>query len=698
MESTLLLDAGGRKFYAHRLKNIAGVFRCHVESGKAAQPERAARGNTFNLPYATVTDASLGFGDRKFQPFKVFFPSLPRTAVHLREHSLLGGMVEELDAAALGLGPKSTRFKHLKAWFHQASLEYILEPLRTLSWEGLAASVGTRKLQLYPTPAFSPADIQEYGAMFLVRTSNKSAMPDPASLASKQSLDDPDAAFGPRTEEAMRKASLHVIERAQKLQKDKKAREAKELLKKWSLSTLFLKRPEDLFDDGIQPGMAVQLGEPLFKHCAFAGFCGVDCYQLMAPDRLHSSKGLLEPLVLYPTEPKKHPGHAMHELLAGSQGVQHQLDAIEALIRQALPFPGLRLHSELLRATQTSITEVAALAHVLPPALAGCAELRPLLLALIGGLAAPLLCFQRSVLEHVDSVRNWCTLKFYLTSSFERAILRVGAAYLTDTSPQENQHKYISAHASDAAAANELCLPTRKRRRRRSMQSRALEDRWGYALPSLKSMKPVCVAELSAGRGAAEAAGASSAAAKLLCGRPELEHLEFSMRANDLIKEEDENASESSLAPPALRPALYIMDSCVRAYRKHVGGPLSAVTLLASPKWGETKKPTFHCVSVSSKDGEAIWFGQLVAFVVVRGAPAHQQDWAFVRWFEGAAVTPASRSLRMTRLRWCNHDHGSRLMPFYDLVPLADVREPVFIQPDPVHAGYFHYNHFVRGM
>ena len=55
----------------------------------------------------------------------------------------------------------------------------------------------------------------------------------------------------------------------------------------------------------------------------------------------------------------------------------------------------------------------------------------------------------------------------------------------------------------------------------------------------------------------------------------------------------------------------------------------------------------------------------------------------------------------MTRLRWCKHDRqvaGGRSIrtEYYDLVPVKDIIEPVFIQPDPTSPGLFFFNHHVR--
>ena len=102
------------------------------------------------------------------------------------------------------------------------------------------------------------------------------------------------------------------------------------------------------------------------------------------------------------------------------------------------------------------------------------------------------------------------------------------------------------------------------------------------------------------------------------------------------------------------------------------------------------------------------WFGQLVALVDTASSSASRvtaNQWAFVRWLTNAPESGASKLLQMTRLRWCSHSRrppggGPRqLMPYYDLVPLADIIDPVCLVPDETGAGsegHFFYNHFVR--
>lgn len=104
-----------------------------------------------------------------------------------------------------------------------------------------------------------------------------------------------------------------------------------------------------------------------------------------------------------------------------------------------------------------------------------------------------------------------------------------------------------------------------------------------------------------------------------------------------------------------------------------------------------------------SKDGD-IWFGRVVAFVRTPYDPAVEQgttEWAYVRWFEQAPHTSITRLTRMARLRWSLHMQSvgsgpEELSPWYDLVRLRAVIEPVFLQPDPTEDCHFFFNHHVR--
>ena len=93
----------------------------------------------------------------------------------------------------------------------------------------------------------------------------------------------------------------------------------------------------------------------------------------------------------------------------------------------------------------------------------------------------------------------------------------------------------------------------------------------------------------------------------------------------------------------------------------------------------------------------------MVACLTVPGRGA----WAFVRWLEDAPQTSRTAALGMTRLRWSYHQRlppgaapGARTqrLPWYDLVHLGDIIEPVCLQPDCTAEpgeGFF-YNHNVR--
>lgn len=97
-----------------------------------------------------------------------------------------------------------------------------------------------------------------------------------------------------------------------------------------------------------------------------------------------------------------------------------------------------------------------------------------------------------------------------------------------------------------------------------------------------------------------------------------------------------------------------------------------------------------------------MWIGRVEAFLSFKG----HGNWAFVRWFEEAPQSQRTAPLGLMRLRWCYHERTvpgtSRRgqVPFYDLVQLSHVVEPVFVQEDRSLRGeasaHFFYNHRVR--
>jgi hypothetical protein len=153
----------------------------------------------------------------------------------------------------------------------------------------------------------------------------------------------------------------------------------------------------------------------------------------------------------------------------------------------------------------------------------------------------------------------------------------------------------------------------------------------------------------------------------------------------------------------------------VRCGSNRGGGPLAAGAgrrgapsqRNAPPRPSASRPPAWPRAPRRSAAG-GLWFGQLVALVDTAASHAARAEdgsnlWAFVRWLENAPETRASRLLRLTRLRWCDHSRrlGGRreVVPYYDLVQLAAIAGPVCIVPDESPAaseGHFFYNHFVR--
>ena len=206
--------------------------------------------------------------------------------------------------------------------------------------------------------------------------------------------------------------------------------------------------------------------------------------------------------------------------------------------------------------------------------------------------------------------------------------------------------------------------------------------------------------------------------------------------------------------PAACCHQVTIYSSCGMKYRKHVGGPTSGVALRADPVFGEDRRPAFDNVAVgcgsvgcgasecvlrcrpgisrpelsralcrtlrhicsircsphrchapprSAANGET-WFGQLVCFLETRperGEGAAQRR-AYVRWYSEAPHSELTSHLPFSRLKWSTHERpdgrGPSLpgQPWYQLIELEHIIEPVFLQPDPTQHGYFFYNHYVR--
>lgn len=125
-------------------------------------------------------------------------------------------------------------------------------------------------------------------------------------------------------------------------------------------------------------------------------------------------------------------------------------------------------------------------------------------------------------------------------------------------------------------------------------------------------------------------------------------------------------------------------------YHKHIGGPITGISVRASPRFGRLKEPAHDWVAVRGANG-ALWFGRLVAFVCTgassssRKCQREDEQWAFLRWLEQAPQTAL--------LRWCSRlrqmpDGSRRQAPYYDLVHIVDIK-PVCMQEDPTADEHF---------
>ncbi len=76
-------------------------------------------------------------------------------------------------------------------------------------------------------------------------------------------------------------------------------------------------------------------------------------------------------------------------------------------------------------------------------------------------------------------------------------------------------------------------------------------------------------------------------------------------------------------------------------------------------------------------------------------------EWAFVQRFQEATHGEITAATGLLRLQWSFHSRTvgggpAARTPWYDLVPLRSLIEPVFLQNDPTEDHHFLYNHHVR--
>ena len=117
-------------------------------------------------------------------------------------------------------------------------------------------------------------------------------------------------------------------------------------------------------------------------------------------------------------------------------------------------------------------------------------------------------------------------------------------------------------------------------------------------------------------------------------------------------------------------------------------------TAHAAPHLGPPATLLLPCPSplpdTQQRQGRELLFGGMVAFVDTSASPERRKPenlCASVRWYKTESETANSKLLKKTR--WCyqlpnaagaRRSRGRTRVPYFDLVPLADIVDPVFLQ------------------
>ena len=91
-------------------------------------------------------------------------------------------------------------------------------------------------------------------------------------------------------------------------------------------------------------------------------------------------------------------------------------------------------------------------------------------------------------------------------------------------------------------------------------------------------------------------------------------------------------------------------------------------------------------------DQEQHWFAQLRLVLSCTDTTGARHRLVFLRWL----TSTGGAELPLQRLTWATQDvAGGPQRPWYDCQDVDCIERPVLLQPDPEHAGFFYYNHFM---
>lgn len=92
-----------------------------------------------------------------------------------------------------------------------------------------------------------------------------------------------------------------------------------------------------------------------------------------------------------------------------------------------------------------------------------------------------------------------------------------------------------------------------------------------------------------------------------------------------------------------------------------------------------------------------VWFAQLLLLFSYKTRQGHEPEVAFVCWLTPARKPAHAKGIQLTALKYAMVKlKGIRAQVFQtDIVPLDSIIGPCFIQPDPLDAKVFYYNHWI---
>ncbi|DBA87887.1 TPA: hypothetical protein ACH3X1_004878 [Trebouxia sp. C0004] len=297
----------------------------------------------------------------------------------------------------------------------------------------------------------------------------------------------------------------------------------------------------------------------------------------------------------------------------------------------------------------------------------------------------------------MSSARGWAMPKFHLMRMWPATIRAFGSANVTSTGFGERSHvilkdcfRLTNRHSAEAVDEQTLVNASRKRTAE-TMAADAeaaepsVEKRSSSA--AQKACETGCTC-LSSGRTGMVYVGSTdtTAISVQLPNHPHILLLLQRALGSYLAGPQGTVPSLVADMPRTVDRKVWVSTGLGIAHQLHCGSSKEGVMLSAG-----------DCVRVRGDSPAEVWYAELLLLFSFKTRGPIEPEVALVRWFAPVPRPAHARSIRLQPFQQAKVKlTGIQQKVFHvDVVTLASILGPCFMQPDPINSNIFYYNHWV---